>query len=395
MISEYKEFNICGIKIKLKRKSFWRGIRTFYRKITTMPVYNRVLNNNPQIDKRVPVDFKGAAKFPHGGFDLGLVLKNINFVPVEDKTTPLDYVLTWGMGFGPVQRSLLKDALKFKARVNILENGFIRSAYTYEGPSCMNAKYLQGISCVFDDMTAYFDATRPSRLECMLNDPALKITAEQKQRARALIKKIADNNLTKYNHQPIYTPQIGRPGAKKILLVDQAYGDMSVSKGLANDKTFEIMFQKAVEDNPGADIIVKTHPDTAAGIALCYYSKVKQENNIYLMREPINPLSLTKYVDKVYVCTTQLGLEALLCGKEVHTFGMPFYGGWGLTKDYLKCERRTNKRTLEELFYITYILYTRYINPAKRAACEIEEAIDYLLDLRKEYFKEFKIRHDL
>jgi capsular polysaccharide export protein len=92
-------------------------------------------------------------------------------------------------------------------------------------------------------------------------------------------------------------------------------------------------------------------------------------------------------VDKVYVCSTQFGFEALMCGKEVHVFGMPFYAGWGLTKDRQTCERRTNIRSLEEIFYIAYIMYSYYVNPEKKCRCEIEEAMDYLLNLREEYMK--------
>ena len=112
------------------------------------------------------------------------------------------------------------------------------------------------------------------------------------------------------------------------------------------------------------------------------------------MSEEINPISLPEIVDKVYVCTSQLGFEALMMGKEVHVFGMPFYAGYGLTIDYQKCERRKNNRTLEEIFYITYINYSYYVNPEKEERCEIEEAIDYLIKLRREYFLEFNIRCD-
>ena len=75
-----------------------------------------------------------------------------------------------------------------------------------------------------------------------------------------------------------------------------------------------------------------------------------------------------------------------MCGKEVHTFGMPFYAGWGLTKDYIKCERRTNKRILEEIFYIAYIMKTKYVNPEKKCPCEIEEAINCIIKSRNEHF---------
>lgn len=122
------------------------------------------------------------------------------------------------------------------------------------------------------------------------------------------------------------------------------------------------MLSKAISENPGCDILVKTHPDTMTGNAGGYYQKTN-DSRIIKVTFPINPYSLLEIVDKVYVCCTQFGLEALLAGKEVHTFGMPIYAGWGLTIDDLKLPRRINKRTLEELFYIFYCMYTYWVNP--------------------------------
>ena len=76
-----------------------------------------------------------------------------------------------------------------------------------------------------------------------------------------------------------------------------------------------------------------------------------------------------------------------MAGKEVHVFGMPFYAGWGLTIDAQKNHRRTNTRTLEEVFHIFYILYTHWINGDTGKVCEIDESIDYLIRLREEYQK--------
>jgi len=191
-------------------------------------------------------------------------------------------------------------------------------------------------------------------------------------------------HLTKYNHQPIFEPKIGRDNVKKVLVVDQAYDDMSVIKGMASEKTFEKMLACAIEENPNADIIIKTHPDTIAGGRDGYYTEQMPHGNIYKMTEAINPISLIKYCDKVYVCSSQFGFEALMCGKEAHIFGMPFYAGWGLTNDRQRCERRTNIRSLEEVFYLAYIVYSRYVNPKTNSRCEIEEAMDYLLELRNE-----------
>ena len=77
-----------------------------------------------------------------------------------------------------------------------------------------------------------------------------------------------------------------------------------------------------------------------------------------------------------------MGLEALLAGKEVHTFGMPFYAGWGLTTNALHLDRRTNKRTLEELFYIFYCMYTHWVDPDKGSETTIDAVIDKMIAMR-------------
>ena len=91
--------------------------------------------------------------------------------------------------------------------------------------------------------------------------------------------------------------------------------------------------------------------------------------------------------DKVYVVSSQFGLEALMAGKEVHVFGMPFYAGWGLTIDDQHIDRRTNKRTLEELFYIFYCMYTHWVDPDKGCETTIDAVIDKMIKLREEYQK--------
>lgn len=317
--------------------------------------------------------------------NIHFLFKNIEFKEVDMTYNQLaDYYFLWGERYWNSQYQVVKLANFFNKPLFIFEDGFLRSINTWVSKN-EDKKYLNGISFTIDSLNPYFDATKASRMELMLNDKNLIISDEQKQRARACIDKIVETHLTKYNHQPIFEPKIGREGVKKVLVVDQSYGDMSIAKGLADENTFKEMLECAIKENPDADIIVKTHPDTIAG-AGGYYKGLKAHDNVYTQTEAINPISLIKYVDKVYVCTTQFGFESLMCGKEVHVFGMPFYAGWGLTHDRQKCERRTNTRTLEEVFYIAYIMYSYYVNPERQCRCEIEEAMDYLLKLRDEYF---------
>ena len=86
-------------------------------------------------------------------------------------------------------------------------------------------------------------------------------------------------------------------------MVDQSYGDFSVRRGLAGDATFTKMLDRAISENPGCDILVKTHPDTMTGNAGGYYQKIK-DDRVIKVTFPINPYSLLEIVDKVYVCCT-------------------------------------------------------------------------------------------
>ena len=302
-----------------------------------------------------------------------------------------DIMIIWGMNMYYHNARTIEMALATDTKLLIAEDGFIRSINNFVNKT-IPSKYRNSISFTFSNLPHFF-ADEITALEYMLNNEKLKLDNKQIERAKYLIGKIIKNKISKYNHQPIYKPKIGK-NKNKVLIIDQAYGDMSIAKGLANEYTFKNMFETAIKENPNSDIIIKIHPDNLLNKGNCYYNEEAQRENIYLFNEEINPISLLEIVDKVYVCTSQLGFEALMMGKEVHVFGMPFYAGYGLTIDYQKCERRTNKRTLEEIFYITYINYSYYVNPEKEERCEIEEAIYYLIKLRREYFLEFNIRCD-
>ncbi|WP_288680865.1 methyltransferase domain-containing protein [uncultured Brachyspira sp.] len=312
----------------------------------------------------------------------------------NDFHSKADIMIIWGMNMYYHNARTIEMALATDTRLLIAEDGFIRSINNFVNKT-IPSKYRNSISFTFSNLPHFF-ADEITTLEYMLNNEKLKLDNKQIERAKYLIDKIIKNKISKYNHQPIYKPEIGK-NKNKVLVIDQSYGDMSISYGWANEYTFKNMLEVAIKENYNADIIIKTHPDALvknSERAKCYYSSEDIKENVYLMAEEINPISLLEIVDKVYVCTSQLGFEALMLGKEVHVFGMPFYAGYGLTIDYQKCERRKNNRTLEEIFYITYINYSYYVNPEKEERCEIEEAIDYLIKLRREYFLEFNIRCD-
>lgn len=303
---------------------------------------------------------------------------------VENSETKPDYCFFWGFGRSWSNVVSALTCARTGCLPVLCEDSFLRSADTWANTNTP-PQYRQGCSVIFDTRGFYFDATRTSTVELMLNDRSLIVTPEQRAEARRLIDRIVGAKLTKYNHQPIFTPEVGRPGRRKVLVVDQSYGDFAIRKGWGSDKTFADMLEDAKRENPDCDILVKTHPDTMTGRVLGYYDNVKEEGNVFRVTMPINPYSLLEVVDKVYVCSTQFGFEALMAGKEVHVYGMPFYAGWGLTHDAQKKHARTNTRTLEEVFYIFYVLYTHWVDVKTGSPCDIDRAIDNLIAIREEY----------
>lgn len=379
-----KVITIFGFQIRFKNKHVL--IKEIRDTLFEMNLQENAKMNNPL--KSIS-EFKGTAILDLQGIYVNVkdLFPQLNFLKFnEENLYNTDNFFIWGTHAYNRKMKEVQIARFLNRPINILEMGFFFGADTFVNYKC-DEKYRTCISYVMDSVVPYYDARYASSLEKMINDSNIVVTEEQKQRARRCIDKIVETHLTKYNHQPIFEPEIGRKGVKKVLVVDQSFGDMSISKGWGNEYTFKNMLECAIKENPDADIIVKTHPDTMTGNRGGYFTGLVPHDNIYTQTEPINPISLIKYVDKVYVCTTQFGFEALMCGKDVRVFGMPFYANWGLTQDELTCERRTNTRTLEEVFYLAYIAYSHYVHPETKQIIEIEEAMDYLLQLRDEYME--------
>lgn len=293
-------------------------------------------------------------------------------------------VFLWGNKEDGYRRWALEIAARDGSEIVYCEDGFVKSADTWANRTAP-LRYRRGCSVIFDRKGYYFDGTRETEIEAMLNDATLEVSADERATARRLMKRLVDEKITKYNHQPLTAPAFGRPGRRKVLVVDQSAGDASIRLGMADENTFKAMLEDAVRENPEADVLVKTHPDTLARACGGYYGQVAGREGLYRVTDPVNPYALLDQVDKVYVCSTQMGFEALLAGKEVHVYGMPFYAGWGVTVDRLSNPRRTRRRDLEELFAIFYLRYTKWVDPVAQRACSMDEALDRILSLRREY----------
>ena len=287
----------------------------------------------------------------------------------------------WGIAESQSKIRFREAAKKFNKPVVFIEDGFLRSVD-------IGLSGEAGMSILLDDLTAYYDATKKSRMEQILNSE-LKISTEDLANARKNINLIVSNKVSKYNHSPIVKLDIGREGKRKILLIDQRFGDMSVEKGLGSEKTFDKMLQDALARGKEYDIIIKQHPDAIKGGKGSYFNKekltfTKDIKNIYIVDYDVNPYSLLELVDEVFVCTSGMGFEALMAGKKVTCYGAPFYSNWGITTDKVLVPRRQKKRSLEEIFFVSYMLLSKYVSPITGERCDIKDIIEYIIKVRQD-----------
>jgi len=256
-----------------------------------------------------------------------------------------------------------------------LEDGFLRSV----GLGVTGARPL---SLVIDDLGMYYDATGPSRLEVLIEAGAAE-TGPVRQRAARCLAQLNAAPLSKYNTGSPPSAELARRlGEDFVLVADQTRGDASVALGLAGEESFATMVQAARDAHPGRVIAVKLHPDVLAGRKRGFLEAVSGDR-IVRIEEPLDPAWAIASCRAVFSVTSGLGFEALLQGKRVHTFGLPFYAGWGLTEDTLRSHRRTRRASLEGLFGAAFLLYARYLDPYRSAPASLEETLERIRFLRQ------------
>ncbi len=287
-------------------------------------------------------------------------------------------LIGWASRLSPADEAACKSAGIPLVRI---EDGFLRSVG-------LGAGLAPAASLILDERGIYYDATRPSDLEWMLQH--LDLDDEQCARGAALRDQILQARISKYNigaraGQDIFPA--GRPG---LLVPGQVADDAAVLKTtsaslpLQGGRNINLELLKAArQNNPDAFIIYKPHPDVTSGLRKGRIETSKMRRFADQVSIDTDIIELIEKCSKVETISSLTGFEALLRGKEVVVHGQPFYAGWGLTCDHTAMSRRTRRRSLDELVYIALVAYGRYVNPLTFSPCEPEELIDVLEDLRQ------------
>ena len=275
---------------------------------------------------------------------------------------PDDFVGVWG--HSPVAARGEALAAASGATLVRIEDAFLRSLHpgrSGEPP----------MGLLIDPRGAHFDSAQPSTLEHLLATDLLDDGALL-GRARQAMELMVRGHVSKYN---AFDPALPLPQAPYVLVVDQTRGDASIAHAGACEMTFHDMLAAAEIEHPGMRIVIKTHPETAAGHRPGHFGPEHATGRKLLLSDPVDPWALMQGAVAVYTVSSGLGFEAILAGHRPRVFGQPWYGGWGLTEDENPVARRSRRLTRTQLFAAAMVLYPIWYDPHHDALCGPEQVI--------------------
>lgn len=271
-------------------------------------------------------------------------------------------VIAWGTRLycARYHRQLQKLTVLWRLPLIRMESGFFNSV-------SLGAAGNVPFSVCLDDLGIYYDATCPSRLENLLE--STELLPSDLERSQACIRYILRHGISKINCLPHCTSGdlYGPKHAKRILVTGQVADDESIVRGFLGRKiTCNDLVRRAREENPGAEIIYRIHPEV-----LTHYRKGTDPAEVAgickLLTTPCSIDSALKSIDRIYTISSLVGFEGILRGIPVVCFGTPFYSGWGLTDDRDSlCLRRKRRLTIEALFYVAAMVYPDYFDEKVR-----------------------------
>lgn len=374
-----------------------------------------------RLGRRQAIDYslvKLKVKKPHGIQACHIFSSGIRKIKhLETFLADIDTECVIGWGYRPTTAKARKYAQNHEIPFYALEDGFIKTA----GYDIAHANIY---SLILDKGGIYYDANSDSDLKnCLINSSWF--TEELKSRAQRLREYIVKYKISKYNitntkaqfdkamdleaddaelnttnYDELFenisltpnssnTLQNLQPAKDSVLLIDQTFGDCSISCGLASEQSFCDMLETALLSHKPSNIYVKVHPNVYAGNKKGYFkiSDLKKLG-VNIIDWQINTIELAQLFKDVYTVTSGFGFEALLCGANVTVFGCPFYAGWGLTNDKLpgtsleRAQRCMKKVDIDLLTAAVFFKYSIFVDPKTGKRSTPEAAIASIVALR-------------
>ncbi len=216
---------------------------------------------------------------------------------------------------------------------------------------------------------AIAEPQRPARLERLLAQT--RFSDQERQRAAALRRFIADAELMCGVSGPRRHPRWPHAGRPVVLVAGQASGETG---GLpaTSDADMVAMSRRAF---PDAFLVYRPAPDGPSGSgAPAGADHVESE---------VSLAACLAAADTFVTLASPLGFDALMRGKPVITHGAPFYAGWGLSDDRAAqspvLARRRRRLDIDELTAGVLLRYCHYYDWRSGRSIECEEALRLLL----------------
>lgn len=248
-----------------------------------------------------------------------------------------------------------------------VEDGFVRSVG-------LGSNLVPPSSIAVDRRGIHYDPSRASDLEALLAGhafpPALLSRAER------LCATILAAGISKYGGDAAFAFPERKIGKRLVLVAGQVEDDQSVLLGGAGLTSNLEVLRRARALEPDAEIWFRPHPDVDAGHRK---GVVRNEDALRHADRIVRGGTMARLldlVDAVHILTSLTGFEALLRGRAVTCHGVPFYAGWGLTRDLAPIpERRRRRLSVTELVAAVLIVYPRYLDPVTGLPCPPEVLI--------------------
>lgn len=247
-------------------------------------------------------------------------------------------------------------------------------------------------SLLLDKQGIHYDSGSACDLRDLLNNHPL--SREDELLGKQLIELIRFGGLSKCNlsEQGEAQPLVAHGASECILAVGQLEHDKALAYSLSPIRTNLQLLQEVRSQNPCAWIVFKPHPiELRSG----GFGRRKAEQYLRYCNQLAFEGSIEAWidaVDSVHLISSTTGLEALIRGTPVYTYGTPIYAGWGLTHDWAAQPDRQRVLSLEQMISITHGIYPRYFNWASGRFESALETLECLLRLESgnqeaEFFK--------
>lgn len=289
---------------------------------------------------------------------------------------PADAPVQVGWGYRPSGRAAVRKG----GHLLLLEDAFVRSLRPGHGGA------VYGL--IADSQGIHYGANGKSDLLHALESgkPCGWMNPGNVGDPAQLMARFREIGASKYNWFPGEYRGEPLPDEPGILVVDQSRGDAAIRHGGLTVADFGRMLRAALDECEGAPVYVRAHPDHLFRKKhSCFPPALLTDTRVKLLSPDLSPAQCFSFCHSVMVGSSLMGMEALIHGKKVVTFGRPFFAGRGLTDDRAAGEPR-RQLGLTEVFEAAYLRYCHYFDPDSGEPCGFGEILDHLA-LQKEMFR--------